>query len=121
HVVGPMKEQQLVTASGDYKNTFVAYSLGNFYSSQTQDYAMESVLLNLEITKDGETGETTLTGVEYLPLYILKNESGETASFEVLPIRSAISSGLFPEHEQNMTDALANLRSNSASDYDSGK
>ncbi|MBQ1264837.1 MAG: CapA family protein, partial [Oscillospiraceae bacterium] len=40
HVVGPMVEQQLVTNSGDYKNTFVAYSLGNFYSSQTQDHAM---------------------------------------------------------------------------------
>ncbi len=121
HVVGPMQEQQLVTRSGDYKNTFVAYSLGNFFSSQTQDHAMESVLLNLEFTKDGETGKTTLTGVEYLPLYILKNETDESTAFEVLPIRSAISSGLFPDHEAAMTDALANLRSNTASDFDSGE
>ena len=58
HVVGPMKEVPVTTVDGEEKTCFVAYSLGNFLSSpdsQKYDYAMESVILNLEFTKNGKT------------------------------------------------------------------
>ena len=38
-----------------------------------------------------------------------------------LPIRSAISNNLFPDMESTFTDAIAHLRTNTDSDYDSGK
>ena len=83
---------------------------------------MESVLLNLEITKSGKTGQTSITNINYIPLYLLRQE-GENgaAQVQVLPIRSAITSGLFDEQAQTLTDAIAELRANTASDYDSGK
>ena len=125
HVVGPMKEVPVTTVDGEEKTCFVAYSLGNFLSSpdsQKYDYAMESVILNLEFTKNGKTGDTSLTGIQYTPLYILKTESeAEGVRYQVVPIRSAISNNLFPDMESTFTDAIAHLRTNTDSDYDSGK
>ena len=120
HVVGNLTEKT-VQRGNDEKTCFVAYSLGNFFSSQTQSGTMESVLLNLEITKSGKTGQTSITNVGYIPLYILKQETDGQPQIQVLPVRSAITSGLFSEQAQTLTDAIADLRANTASDYDSGK
>lgn len=121
HIVGKMEMRDVTTVDGEEKTCFVAYSLGNFCAIKKQDYTDESVILNLEFTKNGETGDTTITGVSYTPLYIM--DSGEDAAdrFQVLPIRSAITSGLFADKQQALTDAIAHLRANTASDYDSGK
>lgn len=124
HVVGKMEMREVTTEDGKTKNCFIAYSLGNFIASptaQTANHAMESVLLDLEITKKGSTGETTITDVSYIPLYIAQTEGDAGSGIQVLPVRSAIKSGLFPELEGDMTDAIANLRTATASDYDSGK
>lgn len=125
HVVGEMKQVPVTTVDGQQKTCFVAYSLGNFLSSpdsQKYDYAMESLILNLQITKNGSTGETALTGISYTPLYILKTESDvEGTRYQVVPIRSAINNNLFPEMNDAFTAAIAHLRTNTASDYDSGK
>ena len=120
HVVGNLTEKT-VQRGNDEKTCFVAYSLGNFFSSQTQSGTMESVLLNLEITKSGKTGQTSITNVGYIPLYILKQETDGQPRIQVLPVRSAITSGLFEDQAQTLTDAIADLRANTASDYDSGK
>ena len=120
HVVGNLTEKT-VQRGNDEKTCFVAYSLGNFFSSQTQSGTMESVLLNLEITKSGKTGQTSITNVGYIPLYILKQETDGRPKIQVLPVRSAITSGLFEDQAQALTDAIADLRANTASDYDSGK
>ena len=120
HVVGNLTEKT-VQRGNDEKTCFVAYSLGNFFSSQTQSGTMESVLLNLEITKSGKTGQTSITNVGYIPLYILKQETDGQPKIQVLPVRSAITSGLFEDQAQTLTDAIADLRANTASDYDSGK
>ena len=71
---------------------------------------------------NGKTGDTSLTGIQYTPLYILKTESeAEGVRYQVVPIRSAISNNLFPDMESTFTDAIAHLRTNTDSDYDSGK
>lgn len=122
HVVGPMETRTVETVDGEEKECFIAYSLGNFFSFMPdKDYAMESVVLNLEFTKSGETGDTTVSSVNYLPIYILdRGEEAETR-FEVLPIRPAIESALFDSHREIMLDAIDHLKTNSASSYDSGK
>lgn len=125
HVVGPMKQVSVTTVDGEEKTCFVAYSLGNFLSSpdsQKYDYAMESLILNLQITKNGKTGEAAVTGISYTPLYILKTETAaDGTQYQIVPIRSAIQNELFPEMTETFTDAIAHLRANTASDYDSGK
>lgn len=129
HVVGPMEMKTVQTVDGETKDCFVAYSLGNFFSSMQgidRDYLYESVILNLEFTKSGETGETTISNVSYTPLYFV--DHGETADvrFEVVPIRKAIASSVFEDYTDVMTEAIAHLQTHTkASDdttisYDSG-
>lgn len=124
HIVGPMAEETITLEDGQEKTCFVAYSLGNFFSSMDDSYAKncrESVVLNLSFTKNGQTGETKLSGISYTPLYIMDHGEDAQTRYEILPIRSAINSGLFPELEQTLTDAIAHLRTATESDYDSGK
>ena len=54
--------------------TFVAWSLGDFYGDMADN--SYSVLLDLEITKDGKTGQTKVTDVEYVPIYMHEDENG---------------------------------------------
>ena len=125
HLVGRMETMDITTDDGKEKTCFVAYSLGNFFSSQSSSYASgceESVILNLQFTKNGETGETALTNVSYTPLYLL--DSGKDADgsrYEILPIRTAIASGLFPKETDRLTNAISRLRTRTESDFDSGK
>ena len=53
---------------------FVAWSLGDFYGDMIGTHY--SVLLDLEITQDGATGETKVTGFDYVPIYLEENEDG---------------------------------------------
>lgn len=64
---------------------FVAWSLGDFYGDMIgTNY---SVLLDLEITQDGATGETKVTGFDYVPIYLEENEDG---TMRVLRIEEAV-------------------------------
>ena len=121
HIVGPMETVKVETTDGKTKNCFVAYSLGNFISSMSKDYTRETVILNLEFTKSGKTGETTISDISYTPLYILDRGEGADRRFEVLPIRDAIKSSMFEEFEEPMNAAIENLKTHTASDYDSGR
>ncbi len=116
HVVGPMGYVDVETDDGEEKTCFVAYSLGNFFSDMDKEFSMESVLLNLEFTKSGATGETTITDASYKPLYILDAGEGADVRFEVLPIRTAIGSNLFDEFETQMTEAIEHLETNTQMD-----
>ena len=126
HVVGPMGYVDVETVDGEEKTCFVAYSLGNFVSDMDKDYTMESVILNLEFTKSGKTGETTVTAAEYTPLYILDSGEGADVRFQVLPIRRAVDSNLFEPYEAQMLEANDHIATNTQMDpanpvsFDSG-
>lgn len=49
---------------------FVAYSLGDFLSDGTRAGTNYSVVLDLEITKDGVTGDVKITGYSWTPIYL---------------------------------------------------
>lgn len=48
---------------------FVAYSLGDFFSSAERAGSEYSVVLDLEITKDHTTGKTKITNYSYTPIF----------------------------------------------------
>ncbi len=58
------------------KGTFIAYSLGDFFGDADRTGTDYSVVLDLEITKDNETGETKVTGFQYTPIYTAENPDG---------------------------------------------
>ena len=70
---------------------------------------------------DGETGETALSGVSYTPSYFADHGEDAAPRYEILPVRTAITTNLFPSLNAAMTDTIAHLRTYTQSDFDSGK
>ena len=65
---------------------FVAYSLGDFFGDGEKTGTSYSVLLDLEITKNGTTGQTKITGFTYTPVFMAREETGT----RLLRIKEAI-------------------------------
>lgn len=90
------------------KGTFVAYSLGDFLGKRTS-----SVILELAITKDNETGETKITGFEYTPIFLVTEEGVPVKVVRIRETMAAFEAGYLDrvsgETYQAMTDALAQI------------
>ena len=89
HVPQPMELRTL----GDGRQGFVCYSLGNFISSQNDEYTDTTAVLTLELTRDNETGETQVTGYSYAPMYMLDREAGAKPRFQLLDVYETLASG----------------------------
>lgn len=74
HVLQPMETRTLTDRDGTTHTGFVCWSLGNFISSQNDEYTDTTVVLNLALTKNPNTGVTDVTKVGYVPLYMLDRE-----------------------------------------------
>lgn len=57
--------------------TFVAYSLGDFFSDAERAGSEYSLVLQLEITKNNSTGVTKITGFDYTPIFNLEGTDGK--------------------------------------------
>lgn len=90
HVLQPMEKKTIKLEDGTTKNCFVIYSLGNFMSGQTKENTRSSVILNIDITKNGESGKTVLNKVEYIPIYMYKSSTGTIQKYKVLDIEKTI-------------------------------
>lgn len=99
HVPQPMETRTLP----DGRQGFVCYSLGNFISSQNDEYTDTTAVLTLELTRDNETGTAQVTGYSYAPLYMLDREAGAKPRFELLDIYKTLESG---EAGQSLTKRL---------------
>jgi len=55
---------------------FIAYSLGDFLGDGDAAGTNYSVLLDLEITRSGETGAVSISGYSYTPIYRYEDETG---------------------------------------------
>lgn len=91
--------------SGDH-TAFVAYSLGNFVSNQRvetidEDFAPseDGVIMNFDIEKDNDTGETNLADVSYTPTWVYRHsETGERPfDYEILPVEDFQGNNELPE------------------------
>ena len=89
HVLQPMEKRSVVLDNGTQKDCFVIYSLGNFMSAQTQKNTRSSIILNIEITKDGYSGSTTINNASYVPIYMYKS-SNSSKKYRVLDIEKSI-------------------------------
>ncbi len=66
---------------------FVAYSLGDLLGDGDKAGTNYSVILDMEITRSGATGEVSVTGFDYVPVYHYENEAGQ---IRLLRIRESI-------------------------------
>lgn len=86
HVPQPMEIRTLE----DGRKGFVCYSLGNFISSQNDEYTDTTAVLTLELTRDNVTGVTEVSGYGYAPMYMLDREAGAHPRFELLDVYRAL-------------------------------
>ena len=59
------------------QGTVIAYSLGDLYGDAEKTGTNYSILLELEITRNNQTGTTKITGCNYIPVYTLTPERDE--------------------------------------------
>ena len=78
----------------------VAYSLGDFFGDGKKDGTFYSVLLEMEITKDYETGITRVTDWSYVPIYTLAENECD-GDRRVIRIQNAIDA-----YEMNFVDKV---------------
>ena len=90
HVLQPMEKKTITLEDGSTKDCFVIYSLGNFMSGQTKTNTRNSIILNMNFTKSGETEKTTIDSVSYVPIYMYKASSGSSQRYKVLDIEKAL-------------------------------
>lgn len=82
--VQPMEIRQ----NKEGKNVLVAYSLGNFCSSISEDNAKVELILNIELRKSGEDGEVYLRKVDYTPLYMLDKGTTSEDRYEIIDMKN---------------------------------
>lgn len=74
----------------DINNTLIAYSLGDFFGDASKSYAQYSIILDIEITKDNESGETEIVGYSVTPIYTLKENETQDGHRRVVRLRDAM-------------------------------
>ncbi len=90
HVPQPMEMRKIKLDDGTTKDGFVIYSLGNFMADQRSQYTRDSALLNLNISKNNETGKISINSATYTPIYYYKNLSISKKRFKFIDIKKAI-------------------------------
>ena len=93
HVPQPMGTRTVTLDDGSTRTGFVAYSLGNFVSNQSPatvnvNYTDTTAILRLELTKNGQTHETTVTDVSYVPMLVLNRGTGVQDQYLILDVNA---------------------------------
>lgn len=90
HVPEPMEMKTVTLEDGTTREGFVIYSMGNFFSAQTDNYTRDTLILNVEVRKDGETGKITIDKATYTPVYVYDNGQNAKDRYELLDIEQII-------------------------------
>lgn len=77
---------------------FIAYSLGDFYGDGDKSGTDYSILLDLEITRNGKSGQVRISGYSYTPIYRYEDAEGNV---RLLRIREAMAA-----YENRYIDAV---------------
>ncbi len=86
HVPQPMETRTLP----DGRTGYICYCLGNLISNQFDPYTNLTAAVNLELTKDGETGAVTVSDCGYVPMFMLHADSSNEGRYRLLDIRETM-------------------------------
>ena len=92
HVPQPMMMKKVTMEDGTEKEGFVIYSMGNFFSAQTFPNTRNTLVLNVKIRKDGQTGKISIDEATYAPVYDYDNGLGASDRYELLDLNGIIES-----------------------------
>ena len=89
HLVGEVESRTVRLDDGTRKNVLIAYSLGDFCRVGRGETNL-SPILNMEFTKNGFTGQTTLTDYSVSSVVSMDRGSGEIDRYAVMDADSLI-------------------------------
>lgn len=90
HVPEPMEMKRVELEDGTTREGFVIYSMGNFFSAQTQEYTRDTLIVDVQIRKNGKTGEINIDKATYTPVYVYDNGINAKDRYELLDIEKII-------------------------------
>ena len=111
HVPEPMELRRVTDNDGNEKTGLIVYSLGNFVSCQDDKYTDLTAVLNIDIQKNLDTGETYLRNVSYAPMYMVDlNDVNVSADwrYRLWDLQSAIASYQSGDNMGVINDTLYN-------------
>ena len=80
----------------------VAYSLGDLFGDGERAGTDYSVILDLEITRDNNSGDTKVTNYSYTPIYILTKNTAPDGQHRVVQLDKAVDA-----YEDNFVDRVS--------------
>lgn len=107
HVPQPMEMRTVTADDGTEKTGFVIFSMGNFFSAQTFDNTRNTLILNIRIRKNAETGKITIDQATYAPLYVYDNGLSAKDRYEILDLDEIIRS--YEAGEDMWSESMYNL------------
>lgn len=90
HVPEPMEMKTVTMEDGTTKSGFVIYSMGNFFSAQTFPNTRNTLVLNVQVRKDGKTNKVSVDNATYTPIYVYDNGLNAKDRYELLDIENII-------------------------------
>lgn len=81
--IQPMEVRQ----NKDGENVFIAYSLGNYISSISNEVSKVELVLNIELRKSAQDEKVVLSKVNYTPIYVLDNGSKTENRYELIDMK----------------------------------
>ena len=105
HVLEPMERRTITLADGTKKDGFVIYSLGNFMSGQVAENTMNTIILQLKVTKHSDN-KITIDSINYVPIYMYDKGSGQSDRHKILDINKAMSA--YESGDKSISEKLYN-------------
>ncbi len=90
HVPEPIEMKEVKMEDGSTKSGFVIYSMGNFFSAQTFPNTRNTLILNVQVRKDGKTNKISIDNATYTPVYVYDNGLNAKDRYELLDIENII-------------------------------
>ena len=102
-----LQKSEIINKDG--KDSFIIYSMGNFFSNQRKDtmgnsYTEDGVMVEIDVEKNITNNETTIKNIEFLPTWVDKyNEAGKDR-YRIIPTKDVIDGKL----EINFSESIKN-------------
>lgn len=105
HVLEPMEKRTITLEDGTTKDGFLIYSLGNFMSGQVIENTMNTIILQLQITKHSNNS-ITIDSVKYVPIFMYDKGAGQEKRYKILDINKTLKA--YENGDKTITDGLYN-------------
>ena len=110
-----MEKITIKLSDGTTKEGFVIYSLGNFMSGQVAENTMNTIILQLQITKHSNN-KITIDSINYIPIYMYDKGDGQKDRYKILDINKMLTA--YKNGDKTISENLYKTLQNSKTKID---